>query len=145
MAINIEIVETLNHPAEKVFAALTDIQHHPAWMEEVQSITRPPQMPLGVGATYQQSARFNGRDVLIDTEVIAFEPNRLLKLKSTGTMPTVTTWKLTPDGNDTLLHFAFDGEPGDLYDMISAGMEGAIKRGFQAQLQKLKAVIDSRA
>jgi hypothetical protein len=59
-------------------------------------------------------------------------------------MPTVTTWKLTPDSSGTLLHFTFDGEPGELYDLISAGMEGAIKRGFQAQIQKLKVVIDGK-
>ena len=141
MAINIELVEQFDYPATTVFAFLTNIKRYPEWIEEVQAITRMPQTPLGIGSTYAQSAKYFGRDVVIEMEIIDYQPNRLLKLKSSGTMPTITTWQLAAEGKVTRVQFNFEGEPGDLYDMIAPGLAGSIERGFEAQLQNLKALI----
>lgn len=143
MTIDIELVEHVAQPVERLFSALTDIRHHPDWIDEVEAITRPPELPLAAGATYEQSAKYYGRSVTIQVEVLATEPNRLLRLRSTGAMPTVTTWRLEPDGDGTRVVLTFQGEPDELYDMIAAGMEGQIKRGFQAQIKNLAALIDS--
>lgn len=145
VAINIELVQSIDHPPARVFAALADIRRHPEWIEEMETLTQPPQLPVRVGTTYQHASRYYGRSVTIDVEVTALEPDRLLQLRSEGSMPTLTTWRLEPDSGGTRLHFVFEGQPGELYDMISAGLEGSIKRSFQAQIEKLKAILDSEA
>lgn len=141
MALYIEVIEKFDHPADKIFAVLVDIPRQPEWIAEVDAITSPPELPLQVGATYEQSARYFGRSVTVRQEVVALEPNRLLKQESTGTMPTITSWWLEPDGDGTNVHFEFEGRPSDLYDMIAPGLEGQIRRGFEAQVQSLKALV----
>ncbi len=143
MAIHIELFEHINHPAEAVYTLLTDINRQPEWMEEMQAIKQSPELPLRVGSSYEHTAKYNGRVVTITLEIVAIEPNRMIRFNSTGTMPTVTTWQLTPENGGTQLQFTFEGQPGELYDMISQGLEGSIKRGFEAQISKLKALLDA--
>lgn len=142
MAINIELVETLDQPLDQVYALLTDVSRHPEWIEEMETITRAPELPLRVGSSYEHTAKYFGRTVTITMEVIALEPDKLIRFSSTGTMPTVTTWRLEPEGNRTRLHFTFEGEPGELYDMIAPGLEGSIKRGFETQIANLQKLLD---
>ena len=143
MAMHIDVSETFAHPVGKVFTFLTDVSRHPEWMEEVSAVTRPPQMPLGVGSTYELSAQYFGRTATLNMEVVDFEQDRLFRLKSTGSMPTITTWRMEPKENGTFLRFDFDGEPGDLYDMIAPGLTGQITRSFEAQLRNLKTLLDA--
>jgi uncharacterized protein YndB with AHSA1/START domain len=140
MTIHLEVVEQVDQPADRIFTLLTDVRRQPEWIDEVEAVV-PPSTPLAVGTAYEQSAKYYGRSVTIQQEVLAIEPNHLIRLKSTGAMPTITTWRLEPDGSGTRLHLTFEGEPGELYDMISAGMEGQIKRGFQTQIKNLAALI----
>ncbi len=143
MAITIELAERIDHPAAAIFALLTDVSRQPEWIDEVQAITRLPDLPLRVGSSYEQTAKYNGRGVTITSEVTALEPNHLIRYTSTGSMPTVTTWRLEPDGAGTRLHFTFEGTPDELYDLIAAGLEGSIKRGFEAQISNLKRLLDA--
>ncbi len=143
MAITIELAEHIDHPPAAVFALLTDINRQPEWIDELEAITRPPDFPLKVGSSYEHTAKYNSRIVTIASEIAALEPNHLIRYTSTGTMPTVTTWRLEPDGAGTRLHFTFEGTPDELYDMIAAGLEGSIKRGFKAQIDNLKRLLDA--
>lgn len=141
MTIHLEVVEQVNLPADKIFALLTDVSRQPEWIDEVESVAAPT-TPLAAGTTYEHTAKYYGRSVTIQTEVLAIEPNHLLRQQSAGAMPAITTWRLEPDGSGTRIHLTFDGAPGELYDMIAAGLEGQIKRGFQAQIKNLAALIE---
>jgi uncharacterized protein YndB with AHSA1/START domain len=143
-AIYFELQQIIDHPAEQVFAALTDFSRHPEWIEEVEATTRLPQLPLRVGSTYEQRAIYNGRSVTIQMKIIGYEPNRLLKLESSGSMPTITSWWLTQTGKSTVVQFEFEGHPGGLYEIVSESIEGQIKRGLEAQLVTLKAFVDKQ-
>ncbi len=143
MAITIELAEYIDHPAAAVFSLLTDVSRQPEWIDEVEAITHPPDLPLKVGSSFEHTAKYNSRLVTITIEVVAFEPNHLIRYSSSGTMPTVTTWRLEPEGEGTRLHFTFEGQPNELYDMIAAGLEGSIKRGFKAQISNLQQLLDA--
>lgn len=145
MAFYIEIVEHFNYPAEKIFAILADIRRQPEWIAEVEAVANLPELPLHIGSTFDQQARYNGRSVTIHHEIVGFERNCLLKLESTGTMPTITSWWLEPNSGGTEVHFEFEGRPSGLYEMVAPGLEGQIKRGLEAQLQSLKALLDAEA
>ncbi len=143
MAIIIELAEHIDYPVAAVFSLLTDVNRQPEWIDEMEAITRPPDLPLKVGSSYEHTAKYYGRLVTITTEVVAFEPDHLIRYNSSGTMPTVTTWRLEPEDEGTRLHFTFEGNPGELYDMIASGLEGSIKRGFEAQISNLKRLLDA--
>jgi uncharacterized membrane protein len=144
MAFYAEIIEKFDQPAETIFALLTDINRQPEWIEEIQSITRLPELPLRVGSTYEQSAKYYGRTVAIQMEIVGYEPNRLLKQESSGSMPTVTSWWLESAAGGTNVHYEFEGRPGGMYDMIAPGLEGQIKRGLHQQVLNLKALLDGQ-
>ncbi len=143
MSINFEVVETFNCSADTLFTLITDISRQPEWIEEVEAIQRPPELPLKVGASFEQRSKYYGRTITVTMEITAWQPPSLIQLQSSGGMPTVTTWEITPEGSGARLHFTFEGEPGDLYDMIAPGLEGGIKRGFEAQIQNLKRLLNA--
>jgi hypothetical protein len=140
-----ELLQTIDHPAEQVFAALIDFDRHPEWIEEVEATTRPPELPLRVGSTFEQQAIYFGRTVTIHMEIIGYEVNKLLKLESSGALPTITSWWLEPKGKSTDVRFEFEAHPGEMYDLVSVGLEGQIRRGLEAQLLGLKALVDRQA
>ncbi len=145
MTIYIELIEKFDKPADRIFALLSDVSRQPEWIAEVEAISRLPEMPLHIGTTYDQSAKYYGRSVTIHQEIIGYHPNELIKQESTGGMPTITSWFLEPDGSGTLVHFEFEGRPEDLYAIVAPALEGQIKRGFEEQIQKLKALLAAQS
>lgn len=77
-------------------------------------------------------------------KVIGYDPDRLLRLESSGSMPTVTTWWLTQTDGSTVVHYEFEGHPGDLYGALSGNLEGQIKRGLEAQFASFKAYVEKQ-
>jgi uncharacterized membrane protein len=144
-AIYFELLQTIDHPAEQVFAALTDFDRHPEWIAEVEATTRLPELPLRIGSTFEQRAKYFGRIIILEMEIIGYEANRLLKLESAGGMPTITSWWLEPKGQSTDVRFEFEAHPSEMYDLVSEGLEPQIKRALEAQLLGLKALVDRQA
>lgn len=69
-------------PAEDVFAFVSDASNNPRWQGGMTSCewTSPP--PVQVGSTYEQKARFMGRDVNSTFVVTRLEPGRLIEIET---------------------------------------------------------------
>jgi uncharacterized membrane protein len=73
----------INQPVERVFAFVSDFENDPLW-SGVAEVRRIAPDPLGAGTTFQLRQRFLGRRLDVVLEVIRYEPNRVITVKTTS-------------------------------------------------------------
>lgn len=95
--IRVRFERRLNHPVERVWAALVDGDELAKWFPEVKLEPRPGgRFEIEFGS--REGGDCEGCSV-VRGEIERFDPPRLLQC---GTM----RWELEPDGNDCLLRFS---------------------------------------
>jgi hypothetical protein len=95
----VEVSVRVARPAAEVFAVVSDVRNNPRWQGGMVSCewTSPP--PHGLGATYDQTARFLGRDIVSSFRVAEFEPGRRITVETVRSpFPIVETRQVDPDG-----------------------------------------------
>jgi ribosome-associated toxin RatA of RatAB toxin-antitoxin module len=95
----VEVTVRVERPAPEVFAVVSDVRNNPRWQGGMVSCewTSPP--PRGLGATYDQTARFLGRDIVSRFVVDEFEPGRVIRVRTVQSpFPIVETRRVEPEG-----------------------------------------------
>ena len=72
----------IHRPAEEVFAFFADASNNPKWQNGMVSCEWTSEPPIRVGSTYEQHARFMGRDVVSTFAVTAHEPGRMITIET---------------------------------------------------------------
>ena len=72
---------TISAPPERIAAVMFDPRRDPEWIGGAQSIDPPSGDPTAIGARTTRHGGFMGRKFSWQTEVVAFEPNRLLDMR----------------------------------------------------------------
>jgi carbon monoxide dehydrogenase subunit G len=131
-------------PAEEVFAFISDSSNNPRWQKGQKSCvwTTPP--PIGMGSTYDQQARFLGRSILNEFEVIAFEPGRSITIRSTeGSFPIEVERSVSPlDERRTRVTAEIRGEPGGLFRIGGALLRRLAQRSVDVDYDRLKKLLE---
>jgi uncharacterized membrane protein len=111
-------------PAGQVFDFFADASNNPTWQKGMQSCEWTSQPPIAVGSTYQQTARFMGRDILSTFEVTAHEPGRLIAIETIkSTFPIQVVRTVEPTGNESC--------------RVSADITGGPERGVAKLVEPL--------
>lgn len=74
----------VNRPAAEVFAFVSDVQNNPKWQRGQRSCAWTSPTPHELDATYDQTARFLGRDIVSKFRVSEYEPGRRMTFVSTA-------------------------------------------------------------
>lgn len=122
----IQLDQVYAHPPAAVWKALTDPVLHAKWWAagDVRPIVGH-RFTLDMGAWGQQPC-----------EVLAVEPERLLRYRfAAGTLDTLITWRLTPEGTGTRLTLTHEGFNLDS-PMGRQAFEG-MKKGWPGVLERL--------
>jgi hypothetical protein len=102
----IEVTVRVARPAPEVFAVVSDVRNNPRWQRGMVSCEWTSPEPHGLGATYDQTARFLRRDIVSKFEVSEFEPGRKITVQTVvSPFPIVETRRVDPDG-DAASHVA---------------------------------------
>ncbi|MFI9718083.1 SRPBCC domain-containing protein [Streptomyces sp. NPDC052396] len=140
----VHVDEFLAHPPAKVWRALTEPDLLAQWL-------MPGDFRLAVGHRYTMRAMplpATGFSGVIQAEVLAFEPERMLKLGWRDADPEAgsdadwtITWTLRPEGRGTRLFLAHEGFDPDnpLQQRARSIMGGGWKSGVTT---RLSAVLD---
>ena len=72
----------IRRPAEEVFTFFADASNNPKWENGMVSCEWASEPPIKVGSTYEQHARFMGRDVASTFEVTAHEPGHMITIET---------------------------------------------------------------
>ena len=131
---------------EEVFAYLADPTNLPEWQEEVETVEREGEEegPLKAGDGFTERRVFLGRRLESRVEVVAAEPGREFTIRtSAGPVPfTVQHLLEAGAGGGTRVTVVGEADLPRALRLVARGAAAAARRRFEADIERLKAVLE---
>ncbi len=144
--ITVENSIEIRRPVEAVFAFVSDQRNSPQWQGSIQEARVTPDGPPTVGTKVTQVVSFLGVKLEPTGEITALEPNRSLSFKGrSGPASLEGTWRFEAVGEGTRLSGTFQVEPGGLFKMAGPLFASQFKKQQEADLQRLKELLEAQA
>ena len=138
--IDIEIMR----PPKTVFDFITNFENNPQWQAGMQSCKFTSDGPVGVGTTYEQTARFLGKSIITSFEVVEFEQGRMVKFVSReSTFPLRILRSVRPIDGGTHVHAVIEGEPGGLMALLGPLLNVLVSRSIKKDYARLKNLLEA--
>jgi hypothetical protein len=131
-------------PADVVFDVIADMSRNTEWQKGMRSCRWTSDPPIGVGSTYEQTARFAGRDIVTTFEVTDFDPRKVIRIVSVvSTFPLDVVRRVVSldDGNCRVIADV-SGEPGGLMKLASPLTKRMVARSVAADYERLKQMLE---
>lgn len=134
---------TIQRPVDQVFQFLANPENFPIWAASVLK-AEVAGTSLGVGTQFNQEVKVLGRQAMIPSEIIAYEPPYLFGWRSTGG-PAPATMHFTTESSDsgTKVTMVQDVETGNLFKLAGPLMANFARRQNEADLTTLKDLLES--
>jgi hypothetical protein len=131
-------------PVAEVAAYTADPDNAPRWYDNIVRAEWRTDPPLRVGSVFAFVARFMGRTMAYDYEVVEFASERLVMRTSQGPFPMETSylWSRRGDGT-TDMTLRNRGEPARFSRVIAPFMAPAMRRANRKDLAKLKTILET--
>lgn len=136
----------VERPPPAVWAVLIDLESHPRWRPALREFRQVTDGPLAVGARIREVLVWRGREIVLDDEVTALEPGRLLGIRGGWKAADFELeFRLAPEGTNTSATFDWTLEPRSSLMRIAAPfLRGTMQRSTAEELQGLKREAESR-
>ena len=133
----------VNQPIEKVFAYVTDPRNNPKWQPGILDSQVTPDEPTHIGTQVTDVRSLLGRKLKLTTEVIEFELNKLLHIKSTsGPIPFRGYITFESVSGGTRVNFLAEAEPTGFFKLAENMFSSTWRKELQASFNKLKEVVE---
>ena len=145
MAVNVQAEVLINRSRDDVASYAMDHNNDPVWISgivEARALTDPP---LSQGTRVERVARFLGKRIEYVLEVVQYDPESLLVMKSVkGPFPMEVSYRFEEASDGTLARIHVQGEAGGFYNKIAGPvMSLAVKRSITKDLKSLKRLLES--
>lgn len=134
----------IERPADEVFAFVAEFTNNPRWQRGMRSCRWTSDPPHGVGATYEQQARFLGKDVRNTFRITAHDPGRRVSFESTGgSFPIAVTRTVEPLGEGRS-RFTEDvrGDARGFYRVAEPLLQLLVRASIKRDFPRLKALLE---
>ena len=140
------LTETLiDRPVAVVAAFAGDPTHASEWYTNIKSVEWETPPPVAVGSRMAFVAHFLRRRLAYTYEVRELVPNeRLVMSTAEGPFPMETTYTWSDEDGKTRMTLRNRGEPSGFAGVVAPIMAMMMRRANQADLAKLKALLESR-
>ncbi len=134
----------IDRPAAEVFAFVADFPNNPRWQRGMRACRWTSAPPHGVGSTYEQEARFLGKDVRNRFRLTAFEPGRRVSFESTGgSFPIAVTRTVEPLGPDRARFTEeVEGDARGFYRIAEPLLCVMVRRSIKRDFPRLKRLLE---
>ena len=140
--VRIELTVDIACPAEKVFAALTDLEHLPDWQSS--AVSSKPDGTLAVGTRIRERRRLMGRELDNELEVTAYDPPRRFALEGrSGPVPLSIDHELVEKDGKTVLRVHAQAEPGALYKLAEPMIKRTAEQELRTDFERLKGRLEA--
>ena len=135
----------IERSADEVFAFVSELPNNPRWQRGQRACRWTSEPPLRVGSTYDQHARFLGRDMVNAFRVVDVEPGRRVTFTSTsGTFPLTITRTVEPlaDGRSRFTEHV-RGEPDGFFRIAEPLLRPLVKATIKRDFPRLKDLLEA--
>jgi len=145
--IEIETSASIARPADEVFDVLADMARNPEWQQGMQSCEWTSTPPVAVGSTYDQVARFLGKEIRSSFEVVEFEPGRRIGIETTsGPMPIHVTRSVEPIGDTQCrVSATVRGDSSGVFRIAEPLMRPLVARSVRQDYDRLKELLETES
>lgn len=135
----------IDRRVEVVSTYAADPDNAPAWYANIEEVQRRTDPPLRVGSVVGFVARFLGRRLAYDDELVELEPGeRLVMRTQQGPFPMETTYQWRAAGEDrTHMSLRNRGTPSGFSALASVFMVPAMRRANRSDLADLKTILEA--
>ncbi len=138
MPVAFAAAETIAASPARVWAVLIDFEQAHRWMGEVTFVDASGPIEAGT------ELRFETRGKTITTQVVGYEAERSLVLRSTqGPVTAEYAYALVPEGDGTRVTLEATCEARGFAALFAPFIRGAIRKTDGGQITALKAVVES--
>lgn len=139
----IVITTPIGRKAEDVFAFVSDFENNPRWQRGMRSCTWTSPPPHGAGSTYDQVARFLGRDIVSKFVVVEHEPPRRVKITTTESpFPITETRIVEPTGPQSCTVTAVvEGDASKVFRLFAPLLPLMVRRSVTRDYQRLRELL----
>lgn len=130
----------IGRPCAEIFAFVSEFENNRRWQRGQRSCVWTSAPPLRVGSTYDQHARFLGRDLVNSFRVVELDAGRRIRFSSSsGTFPLTITRTVEPLG-DARARFTehVAGDPSGVYRIAEPILRRLVKRTIQRDFPRLE-------
>lgn len=135
----------VDRPADEAFAFVADMENNPRWQRGMRRCVWTSAPPVDVGSTYDQHARFLGRDLVSTFEVVEFQPGRRIRIRTTsGPMHFDITREVTPvDDERSVIRATIRGGPRGPMRVLDPVTAPLVRRSVAADYRRLEALLST--
>jgi uncharacterized membrane protein len=142
--ITLELSTLIDRPVPNVFAFLSNPLNLPKWQANVKEVRALSPGPTAPGSAFDVRSEMLGRKIEGRMEIAELENGETLAFKMTAgpvQLQIHITFKTV--GTGTKLAFNAQAEPGGLFKMAEGVLAGQVKSQMEANLARLKTVLES--
>lgn len=144
MAVDVVSEVGIARPRAEVAAFACDPDNATRWYQNIESVEWRTPPPLHVGSRPEFVARFLGRRLVYTYEVREHvEGERFVMSTGRGPFPMETTYAFADGAGGTRMTLRNRGEPAGFAKLGAPLMERAMRRANQADLRRLKEMLES--
>ena len=135
---------TINAPADKVYAYVSDFTRHGEWAGHGLAVTKDGDGAVAVGSTFSTTASQFGSQKEHST-ITDMTPNTTFAWDSKGSLGTAHHWFTLADtgGKTTVTKGAEFTDPSTLGKMMSWKLSRDVPKGFRSDLANIKAKLEA--
>ena len=135
---------SINAPADKVYAYVSDFTRHGEWAGNGLSVAKDADGPIQVGSTFSTTASQFGTQKEHST-ITDMEPNTKFAWDSKGSLGTAHHWFTISEagGTTTLTKGGEITDPSTLGKMMSWKLGRDMPKGFRSDLANIKATLEA--
>jgi len=146
--INVKQNIFIDLPAEEIFAYISNLENLVDWSSTVIALRKASPGTIQVGATFLSTIRFLSKWLSLTFEIVEYEPDRYLAIKSTsGVSPCLFCYQLDPgeEGGTSLSQEMTIHHVEGFVELALPVVESAVRRQLEYDLFTLKEMLESRA
>jgi carbon monoxide dehydrogenase subunit G len=143
--ITLDLSTLVDRPLPEIFEFLSNPLNLPKWQKMVASIEQISPGAPAVGTKYKVAAEVMGRKIDGQMRITAFEPpHKVGFVNQAGPMRVEITVTLKPVGSGAKIALHAEGNPAGVFALAEGMLAGKIKSEMEANLARLKAVLESK-
>jgi hypothetical protein len=142
---HLDAERTIHRPAAEVAGFFFDASNNPDWQGGMVSCEWLSPSPIAVGSTYEQRARFIGREVRSTFVVTHLEPGRMIRIETIeSTFPIQVERRVEPvdDSSCRVVAHISGGPNTGIWKLLSPVMAGRAQKSVDADYDRLVQLLE---